>query len=965
MSSYAGPRWIMKTTTIIGVIALLSIIWYKTSNAAFNYDPSLTWTTLNTEHFQIHYHDGEEALAQKVAQISERAHQRISQFYQWEPKEPTQVVLIDRMDYSNAYALPIPRNTMHIIVTPPDDIDTIDNYHDWLDLVITHEYSHILHVDMVYGAARAARNIFGRQVLFFPNALQPAWVLEGIATYHETQITPGIGRGQNSSFRSLMRLEVASGLKPLSQVNLPIVSWPAGNTRYLYGVYFFNYLMSTYGEQQARAWFNEYSDNLIPWLMNTTSKQAFNKNMAALWNEFEAYLQQEFTPEITAIKENGLTTGKQLTQYGYTTGQPRSLPNGDVLFVKQDWLEEPRLMRLAAGHNEAIEISKVHSNRFDVHPQAGVLIAEIDLVDNVNSFSDLHHIDIQSGNRTQLTRGKRYKHATWSPDGESIIAVQVEQGNSALHLLSARGEYQKTLWQSQNGEIVSELDWSPNSNMLVAAVWRPQTRWNLELFDIDIQRWKPLTATRSVEYQPQFVHDGSAILYSADYDGVFNIYQLALDSGLAMQITNVMGSALSATRPSNSDNLFYLGLNANGADIYQLKTETAFNKSIDLNSLPKPYEYAPVYSAEQQITDTRPYTALDKLAPTSWFPYLSLTNERSEFGINIFGNDPLEWHQYTLTLAYDAKNNWPLGWLDYRYDRWRVALKAYYERTVLTVLDDQENLNSFRDSETLTMEAILPFLTRDRQWSYHAGISADRESDKRVEPNGTALASSKDELLGVAVTFNSAKYFPRGISLDDGFRWRIVAEDSDSLDSDFSGQVYSADWRGYINLHQKHVLAVQLSGGLGTDNPRPFRLGGSDEEFYLFPPATTLREPTTHVFNRRSYPLRGYPSGLSTLVGRRMMLTNLEWRFPIALVEDGVMVPPLGVHQLHGKLFYSAGDAWNDDVESADYLQSAGVELNVEMIIGYMIPVNLRLGYAHGFDTGGEDQWYVQSGFTF
>ena len=76
-----------------------------------------------------------------------------------------------------------------------------------------------------------------------------------------------------------MRLEVESGIKPLSQVNLPIISWPAGNTRYLYGVYFFNFLMETYGEQTALAWFDNYSDNLIPFLMNTTSKKVFEKNL--------------------------------------------------------------------------------------------------------------------------------------------------------------------------------------------------------------------------------------------------------------------------------------------------------------------------------------------------------------------------------------------------------------------------------------------------------------------------------------------------------------------------------------------------------------------------------------------------------------------------------------------------------------------------------------------------------------
>ncbi|HEY5602126.1 MAG TPA: hypothetical protein VIM41_03380 [Gammaproteobacteria bacterium] len=944
---------------------LISLAWHNISFAAFNHDPSLTWTTLHTEHFRIHYHDGEEALAQKAARISERAHRRISQFFQWEPREPTQLILVDRMDFSNAFALPLPRNTMYIIVTPPDGLDSIDNYHDWLDLVITHEYAHIVHVDMAAGLAKGARDIFGRQLFFFPNALQPPWVLEGIATYTETQLAPGIGRGQNSSFRSLMRLEVESGIKPLSQVNMPVVSWPAGNTRYLYGVYFFNFLMQTYGEQHAQRWFKQYSGNLVPFLMNNTANSVFNKNMGALWEEFNDYLQQQFAAEIEAITAKGVTTGAQLTEFGYTTGQPRSLPNGDILFVKQDWLQEPRLMRLQSGASEAEEITRVHGDRFDAHPQAGILIAEIDRVDNVNYYSDLHHIDLATGKRTQLTFGQRYKHAAWSPDGASIIAVQVTQGNSALHLLSAMGDYQKTLWQSGNFEIVSELDWSPRTNTLAAAVWRPETRWNLELFDLGTQRWQPLTATRGVESQPQFVPGGNALLYSADYDGVFNIYRLELASRQVTQLTNVTGSALSATWLPQSEDLIYLGLHAKGTDIYQLAKEHAFNKAVDLGALPEPYAFTALSSDEQPYTETTAYSALDKLAPTGWFPYLALTEERSEYGVSVFGADPLNWHQYSLTLAYDAQNNWPLGWFDYYYDRWRIALKAYFERSVLTVLDAQNNLNSFRDSDTLTLEAILPWLTRDRQWSLHVGASANRESDKDVAPNGVPLQATRDELLGLALTFNSAQHFPRGISLDDGFRWRAVAEDSDTLDSDFTGQVYSLDWRGYFNLHRQHVLAVQLTAGTGTGDPNPFRLGGSDESFSLFPPLAALLEPTAEVFNRREYPLRGYPTGLNALLGRQMLSANLEWRFPVALLEKTLMAPPAGIYQVHGALFYSAGDAWDDRTESADYVSSAGMELNVEVILGYLIPINLRLGYAHGFDRGGEDQWYLHSGFTF
>ena len=956
----------MKITTITFFLVLLAFLtWQSTSFAAFGFDPSLTWKTLRTEHFLIHYHDDEEALAREVAQISERAHQRYTRFFQWQPKEPTQIVLVDRMDFSNAYAYPMPHNTMQIIVTPPDDFDTIDDYHDWLDLVISHEYVHIIHVDKAAGAAQGGRNIFGRHTLFFPNALQPAWVLEGIATYFETQLAPGIGRGQNTAFRSLMRLEVESGIKPLSQVNLPIVSWPAGNTRYLYGVYFFNFLMETYGEQTAQDWVQNYSDNLIPYLMNTTSKKVFEKNLTAMWDDFEKYLKKQFIPEIESIKKTGLNTGKQLTQFGYTTSQPRSLPNGDILFVKQDWLSKPKLMLLPFGDNVAKEIAEVYNGRIDVHPEAGVLVAQIDLVDSVNSFSDLHHINIATGKRVQLTHGQRYKHATWGPDGKHIVAVQTILGQSTLHLLTAKGEYIQTLWRSQNSEIVSELDWSPDKTTIVASVWRPQTHWNLEQFNLDKKRWQKLTNTRGIEFQPQFAQNGNSILYSADYGGVFNIYQLELASGKAKQLTNVLGGALSATESPKDQGIYYLGQHANGADIYYLPKDETANQEIVLGDLPKPYPAIPKQANKYSNAGSEPYFALDKILPTGWFPYLSLTNERNELGVSISGSDPLNWHQYTLTAAYDFKNHWPLGWFAYRYDRWRVAFKLSFQREVLTVLDAQGNLNSFRDSDTLTAEALLPYLTRDQQWTYHFGISTNKESDKQVEPNGVPLQTLKDEILGLAFTYNSARRFPRGISLEDGVRWRAVAEDSDTLDSDFTGQVYTFDWGGYFSLTHKHVLATRLIAGSGTQTPNPFRLGGSGNDTLLHAPAATLYEPTTQVFNKRQYPLRGYPEGLTKLIGPDMLLANVEWRFPLRLVESGIMVPPVGIHQLHGTLFYSAGDAWNDDTESASYSTSAGLELDVKFIVGYFIPLNVRLGYAHGFDAGGENQVYLDAVFPF
>ncbi|MGD8642013.1 MAG: hypothetical protein PVG89_15360, partial [Gammaproteobacteria bacterium] len=630
------------------------------SHAAFTYDPSLDWYTLHTEHFEVHYHNGEEQLANKAAAIAEQAHQRVTNFFQWQPKQRTQLVLVDRMDFSNAFAIPIPRNTMHIFVSPPDDANDIDNYHDWLELVITHEYTHIVHVDKVAGTAKAGRNVFGRQILFFPNALQPTWVLEGIATYVESQLAPGIGRGHNTSFRSLMRLEVKSGIKPLRQVNQPVVSWPAGSTRYLYGVYFFNFLMDTYGEQKVQEWVSNYSDNLIPFMLNSNARRVFKKDLDTLWSEFTEYLNKEFQPQIRQIENEGIVDGKQVTQFGYLTGYPRAAPNGDLYFVKQDWLSKPALMVLPKGQESPREVAEVYSGRFDLHPQRGALVAQIDLVDNVNYFSDLHQIDINSGEMTQLTKGQRYKHAVWSPDGDNIIAVQVSSGRSSLDLLTAQGDLVETLWQSDGEDIVSDLDWSPDGTQLIASVWRPETRWNLELFNIADGTWQKITDTIAIEFDPRFIDNGQTVIYSADYDGVFNVYRMTLATGQVEKLTNVTGSALSASYSETDNGVYYMGQHPQGTDVYFIPQQQFAAKTINLDDHPGDIADSPGERSTNNMTvattEPAPYSALGKIRPTAWFPYIEISEDRSEWGANIFGADPLNWHQYNLTAVYDTEN---------------------------------------------------------------------------------------------------------------------------------------------------------------------------------------------------------------------------------------------------------------------------------------------------------------------
>jgi WD40-like Beta Propeller Repeat len=949
-----------------GVALFLACIFLGFSGnllAALTQDPSLNWQTLYTKHFEIHFHDGEEPLARKVGGIAESLHFRLSKKLNWTPRERTQVVLTDRFDFSNGSATPIPRNEMKIIVTPPSGGSVIADHDNWLELLITHEYTHILQLDKASGTPAGLRKILGRNLFLFPNLLQPPWLIEGLSTYEETNKMRAIGRGQSTLFRGLMRQEIINGIKPIHQVNQPLNSWPMNTVRYLYGVYFYQFVAERYGEENITELVEHYSNNLLPFSINSNSKRVLGKDMAALWDEFADYLQKTFTDEIKRIQDAGEVTGKQLTGTGYFTRSPQVSNNGDIYFLENDFQSEPRLMVIRNGKSKAKSIADLRGSSFDLHPTAGIIGAEVDAINNTNLFSDLYQIDPGSGEKIQLTKGKRYLQATWGPNGEKIIAVHNLLGQHALHLLDKHGNNIDMLWQGSDDTTISSLDWSSDGVSLVAAVWRPATLWNLERFNVNTRQWTQLTHNTDIETSPRFSRDGLSVVFSADYDGVFNIYQLTLANGKLEKLTNVTGEATApALFPGgNGEQLVYVKLGANGYDLFRLNNlapasvQPGNEAAIDSTNNARALQPALMKNAKIE-----PYNALSRITPTSWFPYFQFDDVRSEIGASTFGSDPLRRHIYNALLGYDTANQWLVGQANYIYDRWNPTLKFSVSRQMLAYVDNSGAVERYRNSETISAEAVWPFFQYQQQWLLHAGVVSETESDEKILSSFGPAQTFYDRIAGLAISYNSARSYVRSISPSYGRQLRLVVEDNDMLDSDFSGQVYTLDWRELIDLPGQHVLSARTVLGYGTDNPRAFRLGGTLET--SVPPAPqTASALTQNIFGQRRYPLHGYKEGRADLRGRRMALAELEWRFPIALIERGFMAPPIGLHQIYGKLIYNWGESWNQGSNVPSLRRGAGIEITGELVLGYWLPMNMRIGYAKGFDFGGEEQVYIEA----
>ena len=227
------------------------VLWSYSASLAYagiNHAANLDWRTQESAHFRIHFYAGEQALAKRSLQIAESVYTRLTPILNWYPQDKTEIVLSDEMDASNGFAMPIPSNRMTLFVSRPNSVNSLEDHAGWLETLILHEFVHTLHLDKARRGPKNIRNIFGRMFLAFPNVFMPAWMHEGLATYYETDDKLGIGRGQSTYFQMMMRMEVDAGVKPVKQINQLNTLWPLPTSRYLYGVYFEQFLVDTYGE---------------------------------------------------------------------------------------------------------------------------------------------------------------------------------------------------------------------------------------------------------------------------------------------------------------------------------------------------------------------------------------------------------------------------------------------------------------------------------------------------------------------------------------------------------------------------------------------------------------------------------------------------------------------------------------------------------------------------------------------
>lgn len=940
----------MSFQSFLGIASLL-LFSINISAAAFTQVETVapiaedeSWQTLESQHFRIHFTTSQYSQASRAGVIAEGVHQRLVNFFNWKPSSPTHIVLVDDFDLSNGWATPFPRSQMRLYLSPPDQLHGLERYEDWLELLITHEYVHILHLDKGRDAPEFLRKIFGRFLPLFPNLFQPGFMIEGLATWLEGDDRRMLGRAHSSFYRMQMRMEVKNGIQDLQEAALPLRRWPL-NQAYLYGLYFYQFLAERYGDTKIQQWLEGYSGNLVPYWLNPKARRLFaGKDFLDLWEEFRQWLDPIFQKEISLLSLQPLQQGETFVnsapfrqiEIASDTGLYRAGRYRD----QRDTLE-----RISAkGEREILDYIDAIAS-IDYHPELGLLLSRRIHYRNGQSYSDL--FQWREGELTRLTEKRRYRSGRWLPDGSGIIARRIVNGISQLDKLDVNGHFLYNLWVGDNdNHVLGHFSLSPNGHDLVATMKRPELGWDLYQFNLHERRWLQLTNNRAVEADPEWSKDGKSILYSSDLLGISNLYRLQLSTHRHQQLTHLLGGAFAATQASTDAPIYYQNYLENGFNSSRLSSDIV-PVSIHLESKPQPIKERSIDESDTYRVKTSPYSSIESILPTWWWPQFIANEEITSVGLFTSGGDLLGHHQYQLGYSRDLDygfNQWLLSYL-YRGD---LLLTVEVSPTYFFASGANPLIVKGRQGSLLGLNLLT---AAEDKWGLHAGVAHEALSVWRGPDKSLSGSVSESLLYGLISEYDSRERYLDSSGYASGQLFSVKLEYYPNSNSDYDGNRLQIQWQGYRDLKSLQILSLKSELLFAEETASAYILGGEG----LSPALLSL--------GADQYSLRGYPSGF--LVGRELWFNSLNYSMNLAMVERNWNIYPAGLGNIQLDLFVDHLYNNDADMRISNHF-SVGLEINFEVVLGYQFLMPLKIGLAKGLNgTLAETRLYLSTGIGF
>ncbi len=748
------------------MLAMLVMLCVLSPGTAAGNSRDLKWKTLQTEHFHIHYYAGAEPAAERAAMVLERAHARLSVGLGHSPRIRTHVVMTDATDSANGSATVFSFPRIDANVTAPDSLSVLESYDDWLDALLSHEYTHIVHNDTIHGLPRIVNSILGFGVLgrvWPPNGLQPRWMLEGLAAYEESRLTSQ-GRHRSTQFDMMLRMAVLEqGFPTLDRVSAPATLFPHTTSVYLYGLHLVHYMGTRYGHDKLRELSHRYGGRTIPYSLNRTVQEVYGVDFQKLWEEFELDTTRRFQAQARAVRGRGIREGRRLT---FSTASEASSFNRHpswsaddqyIYYFGDEGHSNPGVRRIPARGGrirEGIGVGR-QGMTLDVErvleiqtaatpslvPGSGELVFEQveghDLRYNWNELylwrpSDPGAQDVRQtpSEIIPLTSGMRARDPNVASDGRSVVFVRNDIAQSRLAFLDLHTRKVVEVAPADRIEQVYSPRFSPDGRRVAYSAHQKGYR-DIYVYERETGKTRRITADRFLDINPAWSADGRYLLFSSDRDDIFNVYAYDMENSAVSQVTNVIGGAFDPVVSHDGTRLAYVGFSSTGYDLWSMKFDPAeffapLPVQDDLPQADTPTPELPGMHGRPPSLHARRYQPIRTFFPRVLLPAsLDFGNngQGTDLGIKLDITDVVGFHRLSATFRDYLRYDQPVGSVGYTYSQLLPTFSVAFIRD-FRAYDRGSTRYNFNNADAVGgFEPYRVTGYRERQTVVRAGVS--------------------------------------------------------------------------------------------------------------------------------------------------------------------------------------------------------------------------------------------------
>lgn len=963
---------------LLAVLALLVAPLVAPGTAGAQVRPDLTWRTLHTPHFRIHFNPWLEDLARRTAANAEYAYARLRTELT-PPRGVIDLVLADNVDYANGYATPYPTNRMVVYARPPVEAMALRNHVDWNLALVTHELAHLFHLDRTRGWWRAAQWIFGRAAPLFPNTYSPSWMIEGLAVHYETRFA-GTGRLSGSEFPAFVRAAALHGHLPaLNELSLATPRFPGGNVSYIYGAY-----AMTRAEPGEMGRFVEASSGrLIPWLFKGSAEKAFGESFSERWDEWRDSVRHAVASAPDSFGVRGDAERRTLTTHRFTARFPRWLDDTSLVYVADDARETPGLYRLSdAGRPDRDRLGRRNTIDVNVPLEDGrTLQAEMDWTNPYTLRGDLFVSGRGLFGRRRLTQGERLSSPDVDAASGRIVAVQTIEGTTHLVVIDELGDaMSRRLVGGSLDTTWAEPRWSGDGTRIAATRWTRGGRASIVVMDREgreLRAFTPHGRPFTIVSSPAWIPGDSALLFVSDHEGRAMIYRGNLRTGV---IARAWGTATALNTPDVSPDGRRIAAVELGAEGFQVVTREmpaaddlvpmreATAEEARADSAARLRREMDLLREPERFLESKRYSAIESLMPFWWLPSFG-EDDAGTYGYGLItgGRDLVDRHAWELTAQYEPTRREVQGSGAYSY--------SGLGNPVLTLFGAQEWLHGAvvdqngdffgligQREQSLGLSAYLE-RRRVRLTTYAAAGYEVNQFIYRTYPgwlldtldNAAYRSRITTETVEGEVGFSTLQRPGLSVSAEDGaagsftFRRRLgIGLQFDDVDELIA--VLSAAKSLPLPGYAKHVIATRLAyATTGHQTTGAFAVGGVSGSSIELVPGVTFGD------SRRNFFVRGFEPAAQ--LGVRAAAASVEYRAPLFLGGRGVSWLPFFMQKTTLTAFGDAGAGWcsfpvansficGTGAGTRTVMASVGGELAIDAALQYDRTYRFRLGYA-------------------